>query len=188
MISENKNLLIGAILLLLVLGSGWLNRTTDKKVVYQPPAHSADYYLKQFTAVTMGENGKPDKSLSADQMLHFPDDDTTELNQPLMTVYDDDRPPWEVRSETGWVSGDKELVLLQGKVDIKRPEAPGARPFHVVTRDMRVQPNNNYAETDAYALIKSRSDWVESTGMQIWFAKPIRVKLLAKVRGRYETE
>lgn len=174
--------------MLLVAASGWLNRSTQKKIVYQSPTHSADYYLKQFTAVTMGEDGKPEKSLSADEMVHFPDDDTTELSRPKMTIYDGERPPWKVRSETGWVSGDKELVLLQGKVDIERPAAPGVRPFHVVTNDVRVQPNNNYAETDAYTLTKSRNDWVESTGMQIWFAQPIRVKLLAKVRGRYEIE
>lgn len=93
-----------------------------------------------------------------------------------------------MRSETGWVSGDKALVLLQGKVNIDRPAATGIRPIHIITRDLRVQPNNNYAETDADAYTKSRNDWIESTGMQIWFARPIRVKLLANVRGRYEIE
>ena len=174
MISDNKNLLIGAILLLLVLSTGWLNRTTQKKIAYQPPAHSPDYYLSHFTATTMDKNGRPDKRLAADKMVHFPDDEQ--------------RPPWQVRSETGWVSGDKELVLLQGEVHIDRPAAPGVRPFNVVTRDLRVQPSNNYAETDADSLTRSRADWVESTGMQIWFARPIRVKLLANVRGRYEIE
>jgi len=188
LIADRNNLLIGGILLSLVLGSGWLNRTTEKKPVYQPEPHSPDYYLNHFTATTMGENGKPDKSLSADKMVHFPDDDTTELSQPRMTIHDDDSPPWKVRSETGWVSGDKELVLLQGKVNIDRQAAPGVRPFHIITSDLRVQPKNNYAETDADAYTKSRDDWVESTGMQVWFTRPIRVKLLANVRGRYEVE
>lgn len=189
MISGSKNLLIGGILLLLILGSGWVIRKMEKSIEYQPAAeHSPDYYLNHFTAVTMGDNGKPDKRLSADKMVHFPDDDTTELSKPKMTIYDENRPPWEVRSETGWVSGDKELVLLQGKVKIERPAAPGIRPLQIITSDLRVQPKNNYAETDADAHAKSRDDWVESTGMQIWFAQPIRVKLLAKVRGRYEIE
>jgi len=188
-IGDSKNLLIGGILLFLILGSSWLNRAIEKKTEYQPAnQHSPDYYLNHFSAVTMDENGKPDKRLSADRMVHFPDDDTTELSEPRMTIYDDDRPPWKVRSETGWVSGDKELVLLQGKVNIDRPAAPGIRPFNIITRDLRVQPKSNYAETDADAYAKSRKDWVESTGMQIWFARPIRVKLLAKVRGRYEIE
>ena len=188
MIVGTKNLLIGGVLLLLVLGSGWLNRASDRKSDYPPAAHTPDYFLNHFTAVTMSEKGKPDKQLSADRMVHFPDDDTTELIQPRMLIFEDERPPWKVRSETGWVSGDKALVLLQGKVNIDRPAATGIRPIHIITRDLRVQPNNNYAETDADAYTKSRNDWIESTGMQIWFARPIRVKLLANVRGRYEIE
>ena len=80
------------------------------------------------------------------------------------------------------------MVLLQGKVNIDRSAAPGIRPMHIITSDLRVQPKNNYAETDADARANSRDDWIESTGMQIWFAERIRVKLLAKVRGRYELE
>jgi len=188
LIGSNKNLLIGGILLFLVLGSGWLSRTIENKVEYRPETHTPDYYLNNFTAVTMSDSGKPDKSLSADKMVHFPDDDTTELSNPRMTIHDDEAPPWEVRSEAGWVSGDKELILLQGKVNIDRAAAPGIRPFHIITRNLRVQPSNNYAETDAHAEAKSRKDWVESKGMQIWFAQPVRVKLLANVRGRYEIE
>lgn len=189
MIAGSRNLLIGSILLFLILGSGWLNRATEKNIEYQPAnLHSPDYYLNHFSAVTMGENGKPDKRLAADRMVHFPDDDTTELSKPKMTIYDDGRPPWKVRSDTGWVSGDKELVLLQGKVNIDRAAAPGIRPMHIITSDLRVQPKNNYAETDTDVHTKSRNDWLESIGMQIWFAQPIRVKLLAKVRGRYEIE
>jgi len=188
-ITSSRNLLIGSVLLLLILGSGWLSRTIEKEIEYPPAVqHTPDYYLNRFTADTMDENGKPDKRLSADKMVHFPDDDTTELSKPRMTIYDADRPPWKIRSETGWVSGDKELVLLQGKVNIDRSAAPGIRPMHIITSDLRVQPKNNYAETDADARANSRDDWIESTGMQIWFAEPIRVKLLAKVRGRYEIE
>ena len=63
MIVGTKNLLIGGVLLLLVLGSGWLNRATDRKSDYPPAAHTPDYFLNHFTAVTMSEKGKPDKQL-----------------------------------------------------------------------------------------------------------------------------
>ncbi|MCB1762560.1 MAG: LPS export ABC transporter periplasmic protein LptC [Gammaproteobacteria bacterium] len=186
MIAGNKNLTIGLVLLLLLLGTGWLNRSVEKNVDYRPNPHSPDYFLKHFTITTMGLQGSPDKRLSARAMIHFPDDDTTELDNPIVTIHEEDRQPWKVHAETGWVSGDKELLFLQGKVNIERPDAPGLRPFHIVTSDLRIQPGNNYAETDAVAHIQSRDDWVDSTGLQIWFAKPIRVKLLANVRGFYE--
>ena len=119
-------------------------------------------------------------------MEHFPNDDSTQLQRPRLEIHDDDRPPWKIRSERGWVSGDKQLVLLQGEVHIDREAAPEVRPLHIVTHDLRVQPDNNYAETDAAVHATSRDDWLDSVGMQLWFARPIRVKLLSQVRGRYE--
>lgn len=186
MIRIRKNLLLGGLLLISVAGSWWLVRETDRQPAYQPEPHRPDYYLERFSATTLGDDGRPDKQLSADRMLHFPDDDTTELTRPRFTVYDGDLPPWRARAETGWVSGNKELVLLQGRVYIDRSEATGVRPIHIVTRDLKVQPSNNYAETDEDTFAQSSRDWIESRGMQIWFAAPIRVKLLANVRGRHE--
>ena len=86
-----------------------------------------------------------------------------------------------MRSETGWVSGRQGVGTVAGKVKIDRPAAPGIRPLQIITSDLRVQPKTTMPETDADAHAKSRDDWVESTGMQIWFAQPIRVKNLPKL-------
>jgi lipopolysaccharide export system protein LptC len=188
LIRFNKNIVIGSVLLLWIAASGWLSHIEEKPRQYQPQAHAPDYYLKNFTASTMGLDGRMEKQLSATRMEHFPDDDSTELERPLLSIHDAERPPWKIRSERGWVSGDKQLVLLQGRVHIDREEAPGIRPLHIVTHDLRVQPDDNYAETDAEAQATSHDDWLTSVGMQLWFARPIRVKLLSQVRGRYEIE
>ncbi|MCB1760319.1 MAG: LPS export ABC transporter periplasmic protein LptC [Gammaproteobacteria bacterium] len=188
MIRLSKNSVIGVVLLLWVAASGWLSRVEERPSQYRADTHAPDYYLQSFTASTMGIDGRMEKQLSAARMEHFPDDDSTELESPVLSIHDAERPPWRIRSERGWVSGDKQLLLLQGQVHIDREEAQGVRPLHIVTRDLRVQPDNNYAETDAEAHATSREDWLTSVGMQLWFARPIRVKLLSQARGRYEIE
>lgn len=145
-----------------------------------------DYYLKGFTATQMGADGTPLRRLKAERMEHFPHDDSTVLESPLMTVFEPQRPPWTVESEQGWLSGDGELLLLQGAVEIHREQSEGVRPVHIYTRDLRVQPEQNYAETDRPIEIRSDNSRVTSIGMQAWFARPSRIKLLANVRGHYE--
>ena len=184
---NNRNLIIVGMLLLLAGGSWWLaERSTLNGTDYTQIAHTPDYYLEGFTATTMNDKGRPSQRLRAKKMIHYPDDDSTELWEPKLTLYDEERPPWRVKSEMGWVSGDGEVLLLQGEVKIDRSEIPGVRPMHITTRDLRVQPKDNYIETDAEVQSHSGKNRLDAVGMQAWFNKPVRIKLLANVRGYYE--
>lgn len=186
---DNKNILIGAVLLTLAGGSLWLAQDSNpEEVVYQAVEHTPDYFLEGVDATQMKPDGKPSQRLLAERMTHYPDDDSTELRTPHLTIYDEARPPWRVRSETGWLSGDGLVLLLQGSVRIDRSAAQGVRPMHIKTRDLRVQPRDNYVETDAIVNSRSGKSRLQAKGMQGWFDKPVRIKLLANVRGHHEFE
>lgn len=182
--------LIALLLLLLVVGGSWWLAERSKKPAGREPAlaHTPDFYLEGFSATVMGRSGRPEQRLVAERMTHYPDDDSTELNEPTLTLFDAEKPPWQVNSERGWLSGDGELLLLQGEVRIDRNSAPGIRPMHLVTRDLRVQPRQNYLETDAPVSAVSNSSRLAADGMQAWFNQPVRLKLLANVRGYYEVK
>jgi lipopolysaccharide export system protein LptC len=185
---QRKNLIkITLLLLLLAGGAGRLLQQDEKTDSEQEVAeHTPDYFLRDFTITTMGPDGRPEQRLTAELMQHYPDDDTTDLTHPNILLYDKDNPPWEVRSETGWLSGDGELLVLQGMVTIDRAAGPNNRPLHLITRDLQVRPKENYAETDQKVTIRSLHDQQESDGMQAWFRKPIRLRFAPNVRGRYE--
>ena len=134
----------------------------------------------------MDPQGRPRRQLSAASMRHFPDDESTELTRPEMWLLAPGKPPWQVRAEKGWVSSDGALILLQGEVHIDREEGEDVRPLHLVTRDLRVQPKDEYAETDSPVQMESGAHWLESIGLQAWLREPVRIKLLADVRGYYE--
>lgn len=184
---EQRNLVIGGLLLALVGGTLWLaQRETRSVPKYVTLEHRPDYYLEGVDTTLMDLQGIPSQRLVTERMTHYMDDDSTELQSPHLTLYDMDRPPWRIHSETGWLSGDGEVLLLQGAVKIDRSAAPGVRPLHLQTRDLRVQPRQNYVETDADVAARSEQDRIDAKGMQIWYRQPIRIKLLANVRGRYE--
>lgn len=182
-----RNLVIGGLLLALAGGTFWLaQRSTRVEPEYVQLAHRPDYYLEGVDSTLMDLQGAPSQRLVTERMTHYMDDDSTELLSPHLTLFDLERPPWHIRSETGWLSGDGEVLLLQGAVKINRSAAPGVRPLHLRTRDLRVQPRQNYLETDAEVEARSQQDRIDAKGMQIWYRQPIRIKLLANVRGRYE--
>jgi len=184
---SRRRVVIGTLFILLAAGSALLMQETRKKESVKTKAeHSPDYYVEDFTVTDMDIEGKLKQTLSAERMLHYPDDDSTELTEPHLIIYNENTPPWKIKSETGWVSGDGQLVLLNGAVKIDRVAAPGIRPVHIVTSNLRVRPKENYAETDEKARIRSLGDVQTSVGMQAWLDKPIRLKFLSKVRGHYE--
>ena len=184
-----RNIIIGIILAILALGSSWIvSVTTEDEPKRAAEEHKMDYYLKNFTTTLMGEDGKPDKILRAKRMIHYPDDDTTELEEPHITMFEATVPKWKIKSENGWLSGDGELLLLQGKVTMDRPKSANSDPVHMVTRNLRVQPEQDYAETEELITITTPSNRIKSKGMQAWLATPTRIKFLAKVRGKYEVD
>ncbi|MCP4128216.1 MAG: LPS export ABC transporter periplasmic protein LptC [Gammaproteobacteria bacterium] len=186
---EQRNLIIGIILLVLALSSNWMISSAP---THQPNAgpeeHKIDYYVRNFTTTLMGEQGEPFRRLSAELMVHYPDDDTTELTKPYITMFEQMVPEWKIASETGWLSGDGDLLLLQGKVTIDRPKTPIQEPVRIVTSDLRVQPNQNYAETEEQITIDTPDNRITSKGMQAWLTNPMRIKFSANVRGRYEVD
>ncbi len=181
--------LVWALFLLLAGLSWWLAEREPppalRNEVREGP-REVDYYLRRLEATDMGPQGRPARTLTVEELRHYPDDDTTALDAPRLAIYrEPGSPPWRVQAERGWVSPDGELVLLQGAVRIDRAAAPGVRPLHIETRDLRVQPRQDYAETDEAVRVRSRRDRLQATGMQAWLRHPARIKLPADVKGYY---
>jgi len=177
------------LLLLLTAGTGWflqrLSREDDAGRALK--AHEPDYYMENFTQSTMNEQGSLQHRLTAELMLHYADDDTTELVHPMLDVYNEAPTPWHVKAEKGWVSANSEVVLLTGEVHIWRDGKNGERELDVLTRDLRVLPRERYAETDKAARIHSPGVLYNAVGMRAIF-KEDRLELLSRVRGRHETQ
>lgn len=148
-------------------------------------AREVDYFITGLDVVRMTEAGLPAHRLRTPQLRHFSDDRTSELQTPHLTVFQDDAPPWEVDSQQAWVSADGSLILLEGDVLIERAGDADDRPLRIVTRNLRVQPGQDYAETDEKVRVGSEADWIDSVGMQAWMRPPSRLKFLSQVKGYY---
>jgi lipopolysaccharide export system protein LptC len=178
-------LVLAFLVLLSWLASDWLS--PQPKIIQSTLGHQPDSFSKKFTKITMTEDGRPKNKLVAESMVHFKDDDTTELEKPVFTYFNPDAPPWEVYSDTGIISSEGETIFLKDKVLITREAAEGIEPVVVNTENLTINPNINYAQTDEFAELISNRNRISGIGLSLYFGDYKRIELHSNVRGKYFT-
>ena len=175
------------VLVLLFVFSSWFLNHLSKHERIQPAAlaHDPDYYMEDFTTLTMNQDGTPKNKLFADYMAHYQDDDTTELLEPTLEIYRNDKPPVIVTADKGWVTTDNEVILLTGNVYLRENDNAGLLKLEVITSDARILLKQDYAETDKPITINGKRSTVKSVGMRAYLQEE-RIELLSNVRGKIE--
>lgn len=181
-----KPWLIACLTTVLGMASFWLWRQLDEEGPQsQLHRHEPDYYLIEMVRRTMNREGGLQSVLSAEQVFHYPDDDTTELAHPHMEIYNGGENPWQVVAERGTVKSDNEVIVLHGRVEIWRIDDRGRREYEILTSELRIFPKVQYAETDNAATIKGPSSVTKTRGFRANFEHN-RLELLEQVRSRHE--
>lgn len=145
--------------------------------------HTPDYYLENFSTLTMNLDGTPKNKLYAEFMVHYPDDDSSELTKPKLELFNIDKPPMVISSEKGWITANNEVILLSGAVQLQQLDDNNLLKLQVHTRDVVVKVKENYAETDEHATIIGRRTRMEGDGVRAYFDEN-RIELLNNVTGR----
>ena len=174
--------------MLVVIVLAWILARDDKKTVIEhddSTPHVPNYFVRNLSLTSMSMDGLPARHVESSYVVQYLDDETTEMTAPKYNFYRPDQPPWHVQAENGWLSSDGELALLSGRVTILRPASNGTAPFKMVTSDLRIQPENNYLETDNAVTANSGKDKIDAVGMQAWIGEESRIKFLSKVRAHY---
>jgi lipopolysaccharide export system protein LptC len=174
-------------LLALLAGTYWLNQ----QVLPLPPVpdykarHDPDYIVNNFSAVTLGEGGAPRFLLAAQKMEHFPDDDTTHLEQPRLTSPYRDKPPIRISADSGEVSHNGDEVFLRDDVLIVRDASARQGELRVATSYLHVVPDKETADTDRQVAITEPRGVTTAVGMKLDSRDQV-LKLLSRVRSQYE--
>jgi lipopolysaccharide export system protein LptC len=173
------------ILISLALGTTWLVQSLEKQfsTVTESHDHVPDYTMQNFTSTQMDEQGILKNKLTAEMMTHYPETNTN-LTTPLMVFYKNEQPTWTVRAEQGEVSPDGEQVWLLGHTTIQRETAFQEKPMKIISRDVWIRLDTEYAETAAPTTILTENSETHSIGMRV-FMPTEQIELLSQVRGHY---
>jgi lipopolysaccharide export system protein LptC len=185
----SQRLIIVIFLMVTALGSAWLLKVVSQQrsTTETERFHEPDYYMEDFTTLTMRRDGTPKSSLYAVYMAHFPDNDTSELLQPEIELYRTSRLPLYVSADKGWVTADSEVILLKGNVQLWENDEAGERILQINTSKANVLLELDYAETDQPATIKARRTTITGIGMRAYF-EDSRLEVLKDVHTYIEQE
>ncbi len=186
-----RNLGLYSLLLFITFASWWLLQQQQEGSEVTPAKlaeHSVDYFSDGYKKVEMGSAGNPISILEAKSLMHYKDDQTTELVQCKITFFNADGSSWIIQADAGVLSGNGNDLLLNGAVHINRGRVENVRPVQINTSDLRVKLDTSYAETDNWAEIITPPDRTEGIGLQMIYSKPIQLELMSKVKGRYEMQ
>jgi lipopolysaccharide export system protein LptC len=180
-----SNLFPLALMAVLAALTYWLDRLVQSPAA-APNAllrHDPDYIVDKLLATRMDINGRIKNTLFTVKLVHFPDDDTTELTAPRFISYAKSAPV-TITSKSGLVSSNGENVYFRDSVRVVR--APyGEKSEMVVNTDyLHVLPDDNIAKTDRAVTITDANMVVNAVGMEM--NSETRIMLLhARVKGVY---
>ncbi|WP_018409843.1 LPS export ABC transporter periplasmic protein LptC [Methyloversatilis thermotolerans] len=156
-------------LLILILLAGltmWLEQTTrvDTPQATGKLRHDPDSIVDNFTIRRFDENGKVQHTLVAVQMRHYPDDDTTELDSPLIT-FEGSTGPTRISSQTALLTKDGEEAILRDNVYLIRDATPAKPEMTLRTQLLYVYPNEETARTDQPVRLTQGRSVANGVGM-----------------------
>jgi lipopolysaccharide export system protein LptC len=149
---------------------------------------AVDFFSAQYHKRETNEDGTVKSDLQAEKMQHYHGDGSTHLDKPQMTLYSEPSPPWLIQAEQGILAADHDHLQLGGKALIKREAGKGVKALTIDTSNLQVTLSRHYAQTQERAEIISPPNRTSGTGMEVTFISPIHLKLLSKVKGRYELD
>jgi lipopolysaccharide export system protein LptC len=165
----------------------WLERTvnTPTSASSSTSARVPEFVVDRIASTAMDKGGRAESRLTAQRMLYYPDEETTEVEEPRLTQFPEKGPPLRVSAERGTVSKEGDEVRLYGNVVVLR-EPDGDRPeLRMDTTYLQVFPKTEMARTPEPVLITEGRSKLAGVGMEYDNAKR-QLELKARVSGSYE--
>jgi lipopolysaccharide export system protein LptC len=150
--------------------------------------HDTDLYIEDFKAVSLDPEGNVRQSITARIARHFPDNDTTEFEAPLITFSEPGKPPVSITADRGMITGDQQNAYFTGNVKGIREASAGERdkgPVVVTSEYLHVLPKEDKIETDKAVTISDPRGIINATGME-FDNKAKTFKFKSRVSGQLQ--
>ncbi len=146
--------------------------------------HDPDAIIDNFTVTRLDERGVAQYTLTANRMVHFADDDSTELAAPQV-VKRGEGPVVTITAERGTVTRDGEEAFFQGNVLVVRAATTEREELRVHTDYLHVLAEKNIARTDRAVTITEGRSVLSGVGME-FDENARRFALFSQVKGRFD--
>ena len=159
-----------------------LSARLDRPAFERAAGTEPDYFVEGLALTRLGRDGQPVFRMSAERMLHFPVNDTSEFTRPLLVSLDPGKPLVTLRAERGVATAGGQQTHLHDRVRLTRAAQGGKPALQVDTDYVLVLPDEDIARTDRPVRITHGGSSLTGVGME--FDNAARVlKVQSQVKG-----
>ena len=165
----------------------WLERTVREEEGAHPSLrrHDPDYVVDNLKHTRFSAQGAVESTLAAAKMLHYPDDDSTELITPRVVQTKPSESRVTLTADRGALSQDGEEVFLYGNVLMVREGGPDRSETRMRTSFMHIVRAHSVIRTDREVEITEEDRVLSGRGME-YHNDSKQLFLREQVRGRFE--
>ena len=179
----------------LTLATFWLvqkNTPPEKAALERVRLHEHDYVIKDGTLSALNELGNTKYRVLGNKVTHYDDDATIDIDMPRMRLFQADKAPVTVKSNTGHLDGDLTILELFDNASIFRPAQPATATEPATLRMLasssyyKVLINDDIIETDRPITLEQGMSIMHSTDGGTFNNVQQSMTLSGQVRGRIE--
>lgn len=128
--------------------------------------HDPDYVINNFTVKKLGVDGQLQHVLKADELRHYPDNDTTDVVEPKLTYFGGEL-PMHLTSRYARLGPEGKTALLQKHVFGWREAGAKSPEMTFATERLMVLPDDELASTDEFVTLTHGKSKTTGTGMDV---------------------
>jgi lipopolysaccharide export system protein LptC len=178
-----------ALLAALALFTFYLAQVAERQNATRTPERARtgepDYFVERLALLGMNERGQPSFRLEARQLQHFPDDDVTVFEEPVMVSLDPERPRVTVTADRGRLTEGGDAAHLSGNVVVTRAATPSAAPLKAETEYAIVYPERDLIRTDREVTVIQGGSRLTGVGMEL-DNRSRELRVDSRVRGVWQ--
>ena len=158
-----------AILLVLAALTFWLRHAIELPEPRRDGKHrhDPDYIIGNPQLRKLDKTGRLQYTLDAEEIRHFPDDDTTDVRLPRLVYLHPSKPSVTMSADRAHVSQDGKQVDLHDHVRVVRAATVRQEPLVATMPDLTVRPDDEKAFTRSPVLMTQGKSWLKGVGMQV---------------------
>ncbi len=164
----------------------WLNMQTlpEAEKPHTTTQHSFDALMESFSATKMDAQGLPHFIVSAKQLHHYADDDSTTLDEPVLTTLSDEGVAIRTTAKQGKITSKGDEVFLNDNVEMLRDASAQQDKLSLKTEYLHILPNQHLITTDRAVTVTNANATVHAIGLEMDYKMRI-LKLLSRVKSEY---
>jgi lipopolysaccharide export system protein LptC len=151
----------------------------DRRLTHDPDAIAENFEIRR-----LDDQGKLKYRLKAPYIIHYPDDDSSEVKTPRLIAYRQDAPPLILTAERAKITARGEMVYLNENVKILRESTAQSPALLASTSILTVEPDAGLAYTDQAIEITQGASWIKGVGARI-NSNASTFELQSRVRGHH---